>query len=277
MRSPHLLVTCEDEENSRNYLAALAAVGCDTTRVTLVLPNGSSDRTTLRTEIAALARAADGVLLCGGPDVLPEHYGETAQPDAGLEVMPELDAIDFGALDGARAASRPVLAICRGLQVANVWAGGSLWQDLPSQAPSAVTHRIARPKDALAHPVTALAGVHRDAERGALPTAEVATFVGWFGAHADPTASLPVNSRHHQAIRNLAPGLFPLATSPDGLIEAMAGRWPGWWLWAVQWHPENLLALPAQHALFTQFRDAALGGATQPDAAGHSRMAEATP
>jgi putative glutamine amidotransferase len=276
---PRLLVTCEDEANSHNYLGALAAVGFDPSAVTLVVPAGSPDPRARRAEVAALAAQADGVLLCGGPDVEPHQYGESPRPDAGLETMPELDAIDLGALDGAHAHRRPVLAICRGLQVTNVWAGGSLWQDLASQAPSAVTHRVPQPKDALAHPVWLLPEIRRRAERGDLPAAEIAELATLFVTHERADAAsepgLAVNSRHHQAIRQLGRGLHALATSPDGLVEAAAGETPGWWLWGVQWHPENLLALPAHRSLFTAFRDAVLASCAE--AAGRPHGGLATP
>jgi len=128
----------------------------------------------------------------------------------------------------------PVWGVCRGLQVLNVFLGGSLWQDLPSQRPGEIAHSVSEPKDHLAHTVTVL-------EPGK-PLGEVL---------ARETAR--VNSRHHQAIKRLADGLVPIAESPDGLIEAVILDRPDWWVRGVQWHPENLVALAQQRALWEDF------------------------
>ncbi|HET9229034.1 MAG TPA: gamma-glutamyl-gamma-aminobutyrate hydrolase family protein, partial [Thermoanaerobaculia bacterium] len=111
---------------------------------------------------------------------------------------------------------------------------GSLWQDLPSQRPEGLEHSIDDPKDHLAHVVQVL-------EPG-MPLGEVlARETAW------------VNSRHHQAVKKLAEGLVPVAESPDGLIEAFVLDRPDWWVRGVQWHPENLVALPQHRALWEDF------------------------
>ena len=119
--------------------------------------------------------------------------------------------------------------------------GGSLWQDLPTQIPGIGEHTVPRPVDALAH------GVRVTAPESAL------------GRQLAREALL-VNSRHHQAARRLGAGLEVVATSPDGLIEAMEladGEEGGWWVRAVQWHPENLVALARQRDLWRDFVEAA--------------------
>jgi len=184
-------------------------------------------------EARTLASQASGLVLCGGVDVEPERYGEEKLNDT-VEVFPKRDAMEWALLEGAREARVPVWGVCRGLQVLNVFLGGSLWQDLPSQRPGEIEHSIVEPKDHLAHTVQVL-------EPGR-PLGEVL---------ARETAR--VNSRHHQAIKRLAEGLVPVAESPDGLIGAVLLDHPDWWVRGVQWHPENLVALAQQRALWEDF------------------------
>src|SRR5262249_26024619 len=152
----------------------------------------------------------------------PERYGESRRPDARLEVYPERDALEWELLAGARERLLPVWCICRGLQVVNVFLGGTLWQDLPTQLPGPVPHELADPPDTLAPPVR---------------VAGPGTALGERLSHE----TVRVNSRHHQAVKDLAPGLAVAAVAPDGLVEAfeLAGDNHAWWLRAVQWHPEN--------------------------------------
>jgi putative glutamine amidotransferase len=228
-----LLLTTSLEENAAPYLAALKAVGFPAERLRVLTPEA-------RGSVAGLAAGAAGLVLCGGIDVDPARYGEATLPDAGVETLPERDELEWELLEAARAARLPVWAVCRGLQVLNVFLGGTLWQDLPTQLPGLGDHHVAEPKDALVHQVHPTPEPTRT---GALLAAEPAL----------------VNSRHHQAIRRLAPGLAPAALSPDGLIEAVELHDPnrpgdgGWWVRGVQWHPENLLALAQQRALWQDF------------------------
>ena len=114
-------------------------------------------------------------------------------------------------------ADKPVFGICRGLQILNAHLGGTLYQDLITEHPSDVNHRMAAPYDRAEHPVTLL----KDAPLHSLLCAD----------------SIGVNSCHHQAIKALAPRLSPMAVAPDGLIEAVRAPEKRF-LWAVQWHPE---------------------------------------
>lgn len=186
----------------------------------------------------------DGLLLSGGADVDPSRYGE-APLNASVHPDPERDGLDFELLSRADRLGAPVFGICRGLQVVNVALGGTLWQDLPAQRPRGVEHSYstrsghdpARP----AHELRVLGD-----GTGPLPLAAAL-------AAAD---GLVVNSRHHQAVKDLAPGLVALAASPDGLVEAFA-REAEPFLAAVQWHPENLTRRADQRALFESFLAAA--------------------
>jgi putative glutamine amidotransferase len=161
--------------------------------------------------------AADGLLLTGGEDLDPAHYGE--EPHPGLDVVDaRRDAFELAAFRIARERQLPTLAICRGLQVVNVAMGGTLWQDLPTQNPSDVTHRQLSGRDDRTHQVDVTSGSRLEA--------------------ALASARVKVNSFHHQAIRQLARGLKVSGVAPDGLIEAVESEADPWLL-AVQWHPEE--------------------------------------
>jgi putative glutamine amidotransferase len=229
--SGEVLVSCSLAERAIPYLEALALVGVEGEAVRVVTP-----ATLAPEDAASLAAGAAGVLLCGGPDVEPHHYGEQPHPNANLGLMPERDAVELAMLRGAREARTPLLGVCRGLQMANAFLGGTLWQDLKLMWPNAVLHDLSFPRDALIHPVQVTSS-----------GSGLAEVLG-----REP-GSL-VNSRHHQAIKQLAPDLEAVAVAPDGIVEAVAGKDPAWWLWAVQWHPENLVSLPIQRALFERFR-----------------------
>ena len=182
-----------------------------------------------------LCGLCDGFLLTGGHDVSPEFYGQERLP-ACSATSPAWDRMEDGVLRRAMAADKPVLGICRGLQFINAALGGTLWQDLPTQRPTDVCHRQRPPYDAPAHAVDLL------------PDAPLAALTG--------AESLQVNSYHHQAVRDLAAPLRPMALSVDGLVEA---AWhPGQrFLWAVQWHPEfSWRSDPAARAIFRAFVDA---------------------
>lgn len=226
-----ILVSTSTDERAGPYVEALRAVGVPEESIRVVTPfTDGSPR-----ELAAQAR---GLLLCGGLDVAPERYGEETLPDANVEVAPERDAMEWALLDGARESRVPVWGVCRGLQVLNVYLGGSLWQDLPTQIPSQVDHSQSETPDTLAHVV-----------RVAEPQRPLGERL---------TREVPrVNSRHHQAVKQLAAGLIPVAFSPDGLIEAAVLDREDWWVRAVQWHPENLIALAQQRMLWMDFIQAA--------------------
>ena len=179
-----------------------------------------------------LCGLCDAFLLTGGHDVSPALYGHPPLPECG-DTSPQRDAMELGVLRRAMALDKPVLGICRGIQFVNAALGGTLWQDLPSQHPSAVIHRQRPPYDAPAHEVALVPGTPLQALLA--------------------RDTLPVNSYHHQAIRDLAAPLGPMALAPDGLIEAV---WhPGRrFLWAVQWHPEfSWRSDPAARAVFRAF------------------------
>jgi putative glutamine amidotransferase len=233
--SGEVLVSCTLEERAAPYVEALKLVGVEADTIRIVSPDRVAPQ-----DAAALAAGAAGLLLCGGPDLEPHHYGETPHPHANLGLMPERDAVELELLAGARDARTPMFGVCRGLQMVNAYLGGTLWQDLKLMWPNAVLHDLSFPRDALIHPVTVEPGLTgQAAELGEVLSSEPSL----------------VNSRHHQAIKALAPDLAAVAEAPDGIVEAVAGTDPDWWLWAVQWHPENLVSLASQRRLFERFRD----------------------
>ena len=115
-------ITSSTERNARRYVSAMESAGSETR---LLLPVSQGDAPT-----GDLMRGIGGLLLTGGPDVHPRRYGQQPDPDARLQLRPELDDLEFRVLEYALTADMPVLAICRGMQVLNVAFGGKLIQDL---------------------------------------------------------------------------------------------------------------------------------------------------
>jgi putative glutamine amidotransferase len=249
-----VLVSCSNEERGQPYLEALRAVGVADEAIHLVTP-----ARVVPEDAAALAAGAAGLLLCGGPDVEPHRYGEEPHPNANLGLMPERDAVELELLAGAREAKTPTFGVCRGLQTTNVFLGGTLWQDLELMWPHAVLHNLSFPRDAMIHTIEVTPGT---TELGDLLGRELSLVNqsaepqvrSDVGEKRPDRGTILVNSRHHQAIKELAPGLEVVAVAPDGIVEAMAGRDREWWLWGVQWHPENLVSMASQRVLFERFR-----------------------
>lgn len=187
---------------------------------------------------AAVLAEVDGVLLTGGLDVDPAQYGETAHP--ATEAAPDRDRFEIPLSRGAVAQDVPLLAICRGVQVLNVAGGGTLVQDIPTAIDSRVDHAVDVPKDQIAH------SVH------VMPHTRLAEALG---ASAD-LATCDVNSRHHQAVGQLAPAFVASAVSPDGIVEAIERPGAAFCL-GVQWHPENFWRTGEFHGLFREFVEAA--------------------
>jgi len=187
---------------------------------------------------ASVLAGVDGLLLTGGDDVDPALYGEAPHPSFDVS-EPGRDAFEIDLVRRALDADIPVLAICRGLQVLNVALGGTLIQDIPSEPAALLPHDAEGPPTTLAHTVEVA------------PGSCLAALVG-------PDATRAVNSRHHQAVRELGSGLIVTATSPDGVIEAAevpAARF----CIGVQWHPENFHATGEFDTLFDGFVDACRG------------------
>jgi putative glutamine amidotransferase len=213
----------------QSYVKILRSVGA----VPWLIPLLPDDRDTMR----EIFNRIDGIFLTGGVDVDPTRYGETKEPCCG-RTDPPRDDVEIQLIRWAIDSGKPILAVCRGIQVLNVTLGGTLYQDLATQIPTALKHdwfptRENPARDYLAHHVDSIAGTR------------VADCLG--------IAPAMVNSMHHQAIKTLAPGLRASAVAPDGLIEAVEGS-DDTFIVGVQWHPEELAQRdPAQHRLFTSF------------------------
>ena len=182
----------------------------------------------------------DGVFITGGVDVDPRCYGEPKSDLCGA-TDPDRDAVEISLLKHALAWDLPVLAVCRGIQILNVTCGGTLYQDVTAQVPAALKHDyFPTPEQPsrkyLAHDVKVSQG------------SRLARILG--------DAVVPVNSMHHQAIKNLAPSLAPTAHAPDGIIEGVeSSNWR--YLIGVQWHPEELTETQPEMAhLFRTFAEA---------------------
>lgn len=160
----------------------------------------------------------NGLLLAGGDDIDPALYGEARLPECGL-VTPIRDVWELPLCRAALDRRMPVLGICRGVQVMNVALGGTLYQDLQSQRPTALHHAQQEPPEEVTHDVTLI------------PGSKLADVLG--------VPRLRVNSHHHQALKDLAPGLTAVSYALDGLIEG--AEMPGHpFFLGVQWHPERL-------------------------------------
>lgn len=168
---------------------------------------------------AAYAGRLDGILLSGGTDIDPARYG--AAPDAHLyDPEPDRDRFEIGLVDVAVDEGVPILGVCRGAQLLNVWAGGTLRQHVPDHA---------------RYDVAASAAV------------DVAVIEPGTLLHEVCGDRVSINSLHHQTIDRVAEGWRVAATSADGEVEAL--EWPGHDVLAVQWHPE-LLDTRASDPLF---------------------------
>jgi len=203
------------------YVRALETQGAGI----VILPPQPSDR------LGAILHKLDGVLLPGGADVDPAHFGEEPIPQMG-EVSLERDEVELFVARYTALHGIPTLGICRGIQVMNVALGGSLYQDLPAQGFGTIQHSQKAEPPVLSHSVE---------QAGPSPLNRL----------FEPR--FRVNSYHHQALKDLAPGLHPVATAPDGIVEAVVLEGHPFYF-GVQWHPE---LLPEQWGIFQALVEAA--------------------
>ena len=184
-------------------------------------------------------KKCDGFLFTGGQDISPSFYNEAPSDKLGRTCSLR-DNMEFKLFATAFAADMPIFGICRGLQLMNAALGGSLYQDIPTQLPSTLTHSQKKPYDAAVHEVK---------------LSEKSKLCKLFGKE-----SLEVNSLHHQGVKILAPVLKIEAVSPDGLVEAFTCP-DKKFVNAVQWHPEYLYKNDVNsRLLFDAFVKAAASG-----------------
>jgi putative glutamine amidotransferase len=219
---------------STAYLQALEAVAV----TPIVVPPFSPDAGR-NGQVDAILDVAQGLVLTGGEDVDPKHFGAVRHQKLGT-VHGARDLTEIALLHGARDRGLPVLAICRGIQVLNVALGGTLIQDLPSEHPSSIAHDSDLPRDRRTHTVQLS------------PNTRLSRAIG--------RDELLVNSFHHQAIATRAGSLVETAVAPDGVIEAVETSQDNpWWVIGIQWHPEDLVRSPEpwDRDLFAAFAAAA--------------------
>lgn len=179
--------------------------------------------------IQRYAGIIDGLILSGGQDVSPVFYGEDPREKIGA-TYPKRDDSEVALAKAVIATEKPVLGICRGLQLLNVIHGGTLYQDLSENAEVFVKHRQETDTN---HPIHKV-------------KVDTTSYMGTFLSD-----EVSVNSLHHQIIRELGNGFKATATSNDGVIEAFESIDENMNVLAVQWHPENLYYKDDDHmALF---------------------------
>lgn len=169
-------------------------------------------------ELTCLVDMCDGLLLTGGNDIDPVLFGENILNDT-VVIAPERDSQEGKLIDMALERHLPILGICRGIQMLNVHLGGTLYQDIPSQIPSEVSHRMEKPYHRASHDCVLESGT------------PLHTLCG--------RSAIGVNSHHHQSIKDLAPGFVCMGRCSDGVVEAMYDPHKPF-CWGVQWHPERI-------------------------------------
>ena len=193
------------------------------------------------TAIEAALAGVGGLMLAGGGDVAPSRYGDPQHETVELAEAGR-DEFELALIAAARARNLPIFAICRGVQVLNVAGGGTLVQDIPSQIPGALDHSLAVPAHeayALAHEIW----IEKDSLLARLMRERIVD------------DGCEVNSRHHQAVKQVAKEFVVSATAPDGVIEAIEDPAAHFCL-GVQWHPENFFRTGEFRALFEGFLEA---------------------
>ncbi|WP_308633943.1 gamma-glutamyl-gamma-aminobutyrate hydrolase family protein [Paenibacillus silvisoli] len=165
-----------------------------------------------------IVEALDGLVIAGGEDVDPQLYGAIPDLRCGI-IAPERDRFELRLMEEALRQRKPILAICRGMQLLNVSFGGTLYVDIADHSANVLAHQFARaPRWYKAHKVMLLEG-------------ELRQLYG--------TDTIQVNSYHHQAVRRLGVGLVAAAVAEDGIIEAIVHPdHPN--VLALQWHPEMM-------------------------------------
>jgi putative glutamine amidotransferase len=208
------------------YIQAVSQAG----GAPLLIPLGISEQA-----LFEITSRLDGIIFTGGGDVEPARYGaDNGHPNLG-EVDVDRDRLELFLYQEATRLGLPFLGICRGIQLVNVAAGGTLYIDIADQRPGSIQHDYhGYPRKFLAHSV-------------AVEDDRLAAILG--------ASQVDVTSFHHQGVERLAPAFRATAFSPDGLIEAL--ELPGYpFGLAVQWHPECMLDVPSMQNLFRAFVDA---------------------
>jgi putative glutamine amidotransferase len=184
--------------------------------------------------------ACAGILIPGGVDMDPATYGEPPHEKLG-RIDPDRDRVELQLTRWCIEDRKPLLGLCRGLQVINVATGGTLFQDIEAQLAGAIRHDY--------FPTFGFERAHLSHDVAVLPSSRLRSLVD--------LDQLPVNSMHHQGVKRLGAGLVACAHAADGLVEGVESA-NGHWMVGVQWHPEVFEANdPHTRDLFRGFVDAA--------------------
>jgi putative glutamine amidotransferase len=196
------------------YVAAVRAAGAEPVEISLALS---------APELLKIARDLDALVLPGSPaDVEPSRFHAARHPKS-AEADADRERTDFALLDHAAAGHKPVLAICYGVQSLNVFLGGSLVQDVPSELHTKIQHAWSGHEGPEPHhPVT----FEKDSRLAQLAGSQQAQ----------------VNSSHHQAVLEPGKNLRIVSRAPDGVVEAVEWTGDSNWITGVQWHPERMIA-----------------------------------
>jgi len=221
----------EEAANNRpridKYLRAVERAGGEPVLISLLLSPG---------ELKVRAAELDAFLLTGSPaDVNPAHFHAKRHP-ATVDADFARERTDFSLLEHALATGKPVLAICYGVQSLNVFLGGNLIQDIPSELGSKICHD---PDEDDETPGAKCVDAMHDAQFDAGHVLELSG-----------TPRAEVNSSHHQSVHEPGRGLRITAHAPDGVVEAVEWTGDSNWVVGVQWHPERMPADPLAQALF---------------------------
>lgn len=173
--------------------------------------------------VLSISEDFDGLLLPGSDsDVNPLSYNQEPIPACG-HIHTLRDEMDLLLLDRCEVLNKPVLAICYGVQILNVFRGGTLIQDITTQIPSPLKHSQGEPRDLLTHFI--------NFENESL-------LRGFTGKDGDEKNKVLVNSHHHQSVDKIGRDLMITARASDGVIEALEDTRPDRYVVGVQWHPE---------------------------------------
>lgn len=212
----------KDENNDRvflnhAYLKAIRHFG----GMPMVIPAEAGEQ-----EQAFLLSQCDGLVLTGGDDIDPTLYGEQILNDT-VKPAPERDVGEPRLLRMAEEKDLPILGICRGAQIMNVYFGGTLYQDIPAQLSTSVKHSMEKPYIRTCHDCLVTPG---------------SPLAAWTGRE-----KIEVNSHHHQAVKDVAPGLAAMGVCSDGVVEAI-WKPDAKFICAVQWHPEKIWGIEESSA-----------------------------
>lgn len=227
--TPYFNIDKEEPYMRPAYIKAIRAAG----GIPVILPLDLTEE-----DLTQLVGEFDGFLFTGGPDVHPFYFGEETQAHCG-NVCLRRDTMEVALLKLVMAEQKPILGICRGVQLINIGLGGDIYQDIPSQF-----HED--------FPIAHTQPFYYDT-----PCHSVKVTPGTLLARISQSGSLRVNSMHHQAVRRVAAGLIASGHAPGGLVECIEKPdYP--YLIGVQWHPEYLWEQDeAARRLFASFVEAA--------------------